>query len=80
MDSTLSPTPIEEPIRLSDGTEIHPNPPPEVEPEPRPKASWPVVVLAAIAVLAVLYVARDVIVPVVVALMLAPPGAPASRL
>jgi predicted PurR-regulated permease PerM len=70
VDPTASPTPIEEPIRLSDGTQINPNTPPELDLEPRPRASWPLVVLATIAILAVLYVARDVIVPVVVAVML----------
>jgi predicted PurR-regulated permease PerM len=71
VDPNHAPTPIEEPIRLSDGTQINPNSPREFEPEPRPRASWPLVVLATIAILAVLYVARDVIVPVVVAVMLA---------
>jgi predicted PurR-regulated permease PerM len=69
-------TPVTQPIRLSDGTEIQP--PPGVDcsdtdapPEPRPRSSAAAVTLAALAILAVLYVARDVIVPVVFALVLA---------
>jgi predicted PurR-regulated permease PerM len=60
-------------IRLSDGTEICPNPAPpeEIDVTPRPRASWPAIVLAAVAILAVLQIARDVIVPTVFALMLA---------
>jgi predicted PurR-regulated permease PerM len=63
----------EEPIRLSDGTEINPNTVTraEVEYVARPKASMPVIVLATVAVLGVAYLARDVIVPAVFALMLA---------
>jgi predicted PurR-regulated permease PerM len=73
VDSPVTPPAAEEPIRLSDGTEINPNSVTreEVELVPRPKASTPVVVLATIAVLGVLYLARDVIVPTVFALMLA---------
>lgn len=64
-------------VRLSDGTVIETAPRPGIENSQapvdiaRPRASWPVLVLATIAVLAVLYVARDVVVPVVFALMLA---------
>jgi predicted PurR-regulated permease PerM len=39
--------------------------------ESRPRASWPLVVLAVLATLAALYVARDVLIPIVVALLLA---------
>jgi predicted PurR-regulated permease PerM len=37
----------------------------------RPRASWPLVLLATIAVIAVLYVARDIAIPLVLAVMLA---------
>lgn len=64
--------PADEMIRLSDGTEINPNVPPcATEPEPRPRASRPLMVLMAIAIGVVLYATRDVVVPVVFALMLA---------
>jgi predicted PurR-regulated permease PerM len=71
-DADASP-PSEEPIRLSDGTEINPNTVTreEVQYVPRPKASGPLVVVAVIAVLGVVYLARDIIVPTVFALMLA---------
>lgn len=68
---------VSEPIRLSDGTEINTTPSFFRQSEfaaavrERPRASWPLIVLAVLAVFAVLYVARDVIVPMVFALMLA---------
>jgi len=68
---------VSEPIRLSDGTEINTTPSFFRQSEhaaalrDRPRASWPLMVLATIAILAVLYFARDIIVPVVFALMLA---------
>jgi predicted PurR-regulated permease PerM len=73
VDPPDSPAATEEPIRLSDGTEINPNTVTReaVEYVPRPKASTPIILLATIAVLGVLYLARDVIVPTVFALMLA---------
>ena len=73
MNPPVTPPAVEEPIRLSDGTEINPNTVTREEAEhvPRPKASTPAIVLATIAVLGVLYLARDVIVPAVFALMLA---------
>lgn len=71
-ESDASPT-AGEPIRLSDGTEINANAVTcgEVEILERPKASWPLLILATIAIFAVLYVARDVIVLIVFAVMLA---------
>jgi len=73
VDPPDTPPAAEEPIQLSDGTEINPNAAlaREIEVVPRPKGSWPSFVLATIAVLSVLYVARDVVVPTVVAVLLA---------
>ena len=37
----------------------------------RPRAPWPLVVLAVLAILAAIYVARDVLIPIVFAVLLA---------
>lgn len=75
----MSPDKTPAPIRLSDGTQINPNSPLDVTTEPRPRGSGPLIVLMTIAVLGVMYIARDVIVPVVVAVMLALLLRPALR-
>jgi predicted PurR-regulated permease PerM len=75
VSSHAPPPPPDDSIRLSDGTEISLTPVAvqgdEVEVPDRPRSTWSLIVLATIAVLGMLYVGRDIIVPIVFALLLA---------
>lgn len=54
-------------LALLPANDVTPAPPPD----PRPLASWPVLTLASLAVLAAMYFARDMLIPIVLAVLLA---------